>query len=133
MKTSGKPCASCPWRHTAGAEDIPNFDLALAEKLADTCPDDRGMGPDFGASMFACHQSREGEEFACAGWLAKVGHHHPAVRLAVVSGRLDSAALEPGVDWPELHDSYREVLDKLRATSNSGDEAKEDGSAVKIG
>jgi hypothetical protein len=133
MKTSGKPCASCPWRRAAGAGDIPNFDPGLAEKLADTCPDDRGMGPDFGASMFACHQSREGEEFACAGWLAKVGHCHPAVRLAVISGRLDPAALEPGVDWPELHDSYREVLDKLRATSNSGDEANGDESAVKIG
>ena len=53
--------------------------------------------------------------------------------LAVVSGRLDSAALEPGVDWPELHDSYREMLDKLRETSNSGDEANEDESAVRIG
>ncbi|WP_430982009.1 DUF6283 family protein [Burkholderia stabilis] len=93
MKTSGKPCASCPWRRAAGAEDIPNFDLDLAEKLADTCPDHRGMGPDFGASMFACHQSRQGEEFACAGWLAKVGHRHPAVRLAVTSGRLDPTAL----------------------------------------
>jgi hypothetical protein len=121
MKTSGKPCASCPWRRAATAEDIPNFDLDLAEKLADTCPDHRGMGPDFGASMFACHQSRPGEEFACAGWLAKVGHSHPAVRLAVVFGRLDPAALEPGADWPELHDDYQEVLDKLRATPAPGD------------
>ena len=83
--------------------------------------------------MFACHQSGEGEEFACAGWMAKVGHRHPAVRLAVISGRLDSAALEPGVDWPELHDSYQEVLDKLRATSKSGDNANGDEAAVKIG
>lgn len=37
MKTPGKPCASCPWRRAAGAADIPNFDLDLAEKLADTC------------------------------------------------------------------------------------------------
>lgn len=48
--------------------------------------------------------------FACAGWLAKVGHRHPAVRLAMISGRRDPAALEPGVDWPELHENYREVL-----------------------
>nr|QBR04490.1 hypothetical protein E1956_45825 [Paraburkholderia pallida] len=66
--------------------------------------------------MFACHQSREGEEFACAGWLAKVGRRHPAVRLAVMSGRLVPAALAPDADWPELHDNYAEVLDKLRAT-----------------
>jgi len=74
------------------------------------------MGPDFGASVFACHQSREGQEFACAGWLSKVGHRHPSVRLAVISGKLDPAALQPGEDWPDLHDNYPEVLDKLRAT-----------------
>ncbi|MBN3831906.1 DUF6283 family protein [Burkholderia sp. Ac-20344] len=133
MKTPGKPCASCPWRRVAGAADIPNFDLDLAEKLVDTRPDHRGMGPDFGASMFACHQSRQGEEFACAGWLAKVGHCHPAVRLAVTSGRLDPAALEPGVDWPALHESYQEVLDKLRETSNSEGGLNGDEQIVKIG
>ncbi|RQP68505.1 hypothetical protein DF014_33190 [Burkholderia ubonensis] len=90
------------------------------------------MGPDYGASMFACHQSRQGEEFACAGWLAKVGHRHPAVRLAVAGGRLDPEALEPGVDWPELHDSYQEVLDKLRETLNFKDTVNGDEPAVKI-
>lgn len=116
MKTPGKPCASCPSQRAVAAGDIPNFSLELAEKLAGTCPDHRGMGPDFGASMFACHQPPEGDEFACAGWLAKVGHCHPAVRFAVASGRLDPAVLAPGDDWPELHDNYPEVLDKLRAT-----------------
>jgi hypothetical protein len=118
LKTPGKPCPSCPWRRTAGASDIPDFDLKLAEKLADTCPDHRGMGPDFGAAVFACHQSRDGQEFACAGWLATVGHCHPAMRLAVISGRLDPALLEPGADWPELHETYGEVLDKLRITDD---------------
>uniref|UniRef100_UPI00403F8A4E DUF6283 family protein n=1 Tax=Paraburkholderia sp. 22B1P TaxID=3080498 RepID=UPI00403F8A4E len=82
MKTLGKPRALCPWRRSAVAEEIPNFDLELAEKLADTCPDHRGTGPDYGTGVFACHQSWPGEEFACAGWLAKVGHRHPAVRCA---------------------------------------------------
>lgn len=140
MKAPGKPCTSCPWRRVASADDIPNFDLELAEKLADTCPDHRGMGPDFGAPVFACHQSRDGEEFACAGWLAKVGHRHPAVRLAVMSRRLDPAALEPGESWPELHEDYQEVLEKLRASSNvnhdcSGDDnaaQKQETSAVAI-
>lgn len=119
MKTPGKPCPSCPWRRAASAEDIPNFELDLAECLARTCPDYRGMGPDFGAPMFACHQSREGEEFACAGWLSKVGNRHPSVRLAVFDGRLDPAVLKPGADWPDLHDSYQEVLNKLRASTNA--------------
>lgn len=56
MKTCGmnklnKPCASCPWRVDATAGDIPNFDITLAENLAATCPDERSMGPDFGASI----------------------------------------------------------------------------------
>jgi len=44
MKSPRRPCASCPWRRDADAGDIPNFDLGLAEKLADTCPDHRDVG-----------------------------------------------------------------------------------------
>lgn len=72
------------------------------------------MGPDFGASIFACHQSKPGDEFACAGWLATVGRYHPGVRLAVAMNRLDVAALESGDNWPALHENYQQVLDKLR-------------------
>lgn len=111
------PCASCPWRLDATAADIPNFDLELAENLAATCPDERGMGPDFHAGIFACHQSKIDEEFACAGWLAMVGHASPRVRMAVGQGLIDAEALEPGKDWPKLHDNYGEVLEKLRATT----------------
>jgi hypothetical protein len=48
----------------------------------------------------------------------EVGHRRPSVRLAVVTGRLDPVALKPGADWPELHDNYQEVLEKLRGTLN---------------
>jgi hypothetical protein len=48
-----------------------------------------------GAPMFAGHASKEGGEYACAGWLAAVGHEHLGVRLAVAMGRLDPAALSP--------------------------------------
>lgn len=117
-----KPCASCPWRRDAAARDIPNFDMKLAERLAATCPDKRGMGPEFGASLFACHQSKVGGEFACAGWLATVGHRHPAVRIAVATRRLDAAALSPGEDWPPLHADYQQVLKKLSATKPANDQ-----------
>lgn len=116
LTTLAKPCPSCPWRVDKDASDIPNFDLDLAENLAATCPDKRGMGPDYGASMFACHQSRDGAEIACAGWMATVGHRHPGVRLAVAMGRLDASALRPRAGWPDLHQNYQQVLEKLRAT-----------------
>ena len=121
------PCASCPWRADATAADIPNFDLGLAERLAATCPDERGMGPDFFAGIFACHQSRIDEEFACAGWLAMVGHAHPRVRMAVGDGKVDIDALEPGKDWPPLHETYGEVLTKLRATTPGNKHQEGDG------
>jgi hypothetical protein len=84
--------------------------------LADCCPDSRNMGPDFGASMFACHQSKQGAEITCAGWMATVGNRHPGVRLAVAMGRLDAPALQVGDGWPDLHQNYQQVLGKLQAS-----------------
>jgi len=112
-----RPCPSCPWRLDQDAQAIPHFQLALAERLARTCPDERGMGPDFGASWFACHQSQPEQGIVCSGWLASVGHCHPGVRLAVARGDLDVEELAPGGDWPPLHASFQEVIAKLRATA----------------
>jgi hypothetical protein len=67
--------------------------------------------------MFACHQSREGEEVVCAGWLAVEGHGHVGVRLGVLQGRWPADALSVAAGWPVLHDSFAEVIEKLRATS----------------
>lgn len=116
MKHLKTPCPSCPWRVDQTAQDIPNFSIEKARKLAVTCPDSRGFGPDFGAPMFACHKSHEQGEFPCAGWLAAVGDAHPNVRLAIMRGDLPAGALRPGKDWPALHGSFQEVLDKLEAT-----------------
>lgn len=84
LTTLAKPCPSGPWRVNKSAADITNFDLELAQSFADCCPDSRNMGPDFGASMFACHQSKEGGEIACAGWMATVA----TVTLVCVSWSL---------------------------------------------
>lgn len=113
-----EPCKACPWRADAHAADIPGFDIELAEALAATCPDARGMGPEFGAAMFACHQSKEHHPFACAGWLAVAGHAHPGVRLAVRAGRLSPAALAAPPGWPALHSTFNEMITKLRHGSH---------------
>lgn len=117
MSACRRPCPSCPWRVDQDASTIPNFRLDLAENLANTCPSERGYGPDFGSPQFACHQSREDAEIACAGWLAQVGGAHPNVRMAVMAGKVPVEALTPGEDWPELHESFDEVIEKLRATA----------------
>lgn len=74
------------------------------------------MGPEFGASIFACHLSKDGAEIACAGWLGTVGHKHPGMRLSVCAGHIDASALSSADGWPELHENYQDVLEKLRAT-----------------
>lgn len=61
------------------------------------------------APLFACHKTAEGREQACAGWLATVGREHLGVRLAVATGRLPVAALDPGDGWPPLFDTYIEM------------------------
>lgn len=106
-----QPCLSCPWRVDQDAQDIPNFSLDLAERLERTCHQD------FGAPVFACHQSRKGKEFPCAGWLAVYGANSIAVRMMVIGGRIQPDALQPGEDWPELHTDFEEVIEKLRETA----------------
>jgi hypothetical protein len=110
-----KPCPSCPWLVGNDGSDIPNFSLELAEGLRSTCPAGH-LGPDFGAPLFACHQSRPGAEILCAGWLATNGHAHPGVRLKIAQGRIEIEALTPRPGWPALHGSFDELIEKLRAT-----------------
>lgn len=115
--TRRAPCRACPWKVDATADQIPGFRLDKAEALVSTCPTPDGEGPGLGDPMFACHQSREGAEVACAGWLAVAGHAHVGARLAAMSGRIDAEALaEPPEDWPELHGTFGQVIAKLRAT-----------------
>lgn len=63
------------------------------------------------APVFACHKSADGKEIACAGWLARVGMDHLGIRLAVVTGDIDPAQLEPGDGWPELYETYDELVE----------------------
>lgn len=103
-----KPCPTCPWRVDKDASDIPNFSLDLAERL------ERTTHQDFGAPQFACHQSHEGGEVVCAGWLAVYGHRSIAIRMKVLAGMIP---MDPGDDWPMLEESFEDVIEKLRATA----------------
>lgn len=106
-----KPCPSCPWRVDQGADVIPGFSLELAEGLRGTC------SGEWGAPVMACHGSRPGEEFACAGWLVAHGRDSLVVRFMVIEGRLDVEALDAGPGWPVLHEDFDDLIDKLRETT----------------
>lgn len=110
------PCPSCPWRVDQDASDIPSFSLELAEGLAATCRSERGSDVPLGEPLFACHQSHPGEEVVCAAWLAVEGYGHLGARLGVALEQWPPEALEIDEDGPELHGSFAEVIEKLRAT-----------------
>ena len=99
------PCTECPWRR-----DTPpgKFPTTRYNALAATTGSPGNEAP-LGAPMFACHKSPEGDEEACAGWLASVGIEHLGVRVAVATGALTPEVLQPGADWPALFDSYTEM------------------------
>lgn len=113
-----RPCPSCPWRVDQDASAIPHFQLELAEGLAGTCRSEVGEDIPPGQPMFACHQSRgPGEEVVCVGWLAVEGYGHIGVRVGVALEKWSPEVFRPGEDWPELHGSFREVIEKLRRTA----------------
>ena len=101
-------CRSCPWRVACVPDkDIPRYDRELAKGLTRTIQS--GI-----ASMFqkerhvmACHYSKPGEEFACAGWLHNqigVGNNL-GVRIAVMTGHHPV----PVIDGDQ-HESYEDTL-----------------------
>jgi hypothetical protein len=108
---SGPPCKSCPFRVDQHAPDIPCFSLELAEGLVNTLSDK------FGAPIMACHQSKDGTDTPCRGWLVRHGWDSIAIRLRMLRGMTAPDELEIGDNWPELHADYHEVLDKLRSDS----------------
>jgi hypothetical protein len=66
-----KQCKACPWkRSTRPAKDIPNGYCAEKHaRLANTIADEvtYGFGPVL--RMMACHETTDGEERPCVGWL----------------------------------------------------------------
>ena len=88
-------CASCPWNvDCVPAEDIPNgYSVEKHAALESTIATPGSVCP---TRIMACHYSKVGEEFPCAGWL----HHQLGpgnniwLRLAVHCGQLPVPEVE---------------------------------------
>lgn len=105
------PCKSCPWRVGADADAIPGFSMGMAEDLRST------VSGELGAPIMACHQSREGDEIPCQGFLAVEGYNNLAVRINVAVGKMDPEVVaEPPEDWPELYGDFDAMLANLYDT-----------------
>ena len=107
MADCRKPCRTCPWRPEQHAGEIPGFRLEMAEDLIGTTSDQ------LGAPIFACHQSRRGQQVVCVGWLWRYGWDSLAIRMRLMQGAMQPEELEPDPSI-ELHETFDAVITKLR-------------------
>lgn len=103
-------CKSCPWRVDCEPEtDIPGgYCVKLHEGLANTIKSGLESLPLGGPiRAMACHHSKPGAEFVCAGWLDnQIGPgNNIAARLAVMTGKWPV----PVVDG-EQHERFEDTL-----------------------
>jgi hypothetical protein len=109
-KKEVRQCPTCPWRvDCEPLTDIPNYVPELHHKLDHTIAEP-GSLCGLGAKtmhVMACHYSKPGEEFACAGWLHnQLGPgNNIAVRLRVITGDMPV----PVVDG-EQYETFEETL-----------------------
>lgn len=89
-------CVECPWRRSAPAG---KFSADKYRELATTAED-------MSQRVFTCHMTPEHKPNACAGWIQQQGGHNLTIRMALISGAIDLAEIEP---VPDLHANYREI------------------------
>lgn len=128
------PCGPCPIRSDNTGNPNAKFPAERWEVLSRTVPNpDTGMPPIPGEIMFGCHKGKPGsdeynpgpgDDLACAGWLVRFGRDHLGIRMALMDGRLPATALEPGPNWPPLHETWDDVV--RHQTSDTGACAIED-------
>lgn len=109
--TAVTQCKSCPWRVGCKPDkDIPNYVRELHRGLDKTIRSgfESMVGPQ---RVMACHYSRPGLEFACAGWLSnQLGDgNNIGLRIAVANG----SSPVPTVSGPQ-HVRFKDTLPKRR-------------------
>jgi Family of unknown function (DUF6283) len=115
MNTDMLPCKTCPWRVDADISAIPGFNSQKAVGSLRTAS--LGQGDAF-RSIMACHHSKENNDYACKGYLAREGWSNLNVRILLANGKMlnPSAALHAcETQGVQLEPDYPAVLDKLTA------------------
>lgn len=89
-----KQCNTCPWKLSATVADIPNYSIDRHEKLIDTIADETGNLSKIGQpiKIMACHNSSDGHEYECIGWLYNQlgrGNHIPLRMMISCSNAKD--------------------------------------------
>lgn len=109
---SRKQCKKCPWKVDTDPNDIPNgYCEAKHRGLKSTIAQGDGLGQlsrSDGYTMMACHETPQGRELPCVGWLAHQlgpGNNIP-LRLAASAGRIDYDYELDG----EQHECFEDTL-----------------------
>jgi hypothetical protein len=103
------PCTDCPWRTDVEPGQFEQHRFAQLKRTSEQ-PEVVSPADFLTQPMFACHQTQEGREQACAGWLvvaARTGNLR--IRIALARRELPLEAVEPGAGWPPLFSSYEEM------------------------
>lgn len=107
MRQRRKQCAKCPWRKDVDPHTISNgYSVEAHKKLRGTIADGLRLGGEL--HLMACHESPNGAEVPCVGWLNHqlgVGNNI-ALRLAVMRGRLSADFEVVG----EQHERFEDTL-----------------------
>ncbi|MDF9779038.1 hypothetical protein OKW11_006084 [Pseudomonas baetica] len=81
--------------------------------LANTVPP-RGTTQDGFRTIMACHHSKPGREYACAGYIAQHGQSNFNVRLMAFAGA-DLNKVVANCAGIDLYDNFHEMLDAYEA------------------
>nr|CAH7226211.1 hypothetical protein VCHA53O474_240088 [Vibrio chagasii] len=113
-----KPCKACPWKRSSkvGGADIPNFDMDMMRNLAGTAPE-RGKSDDDFRKIFACHDSKEGGECACAGYVARDGQHNISLRLLASKTNTPIQPIIERAEQEDLYNNFHEMFDDYEAAN----------------
>lgn len=102
-----KPCPTCPWRKASatGGGEIPNFSIELMRQLANTVAP-QGSDISWPRRVFACHSSKEGREYACAGYVAQEG----ATNVNLMMLGIDVHQIKENCSGIDLYENFHEML-----------------------
>ena len=106
-----KQCKHCPWKVSTDPHDIPNGYCETKHRnlrrTISKAPDTRALTSS-ALHMMACHETREGKELPCVGWLAhQLGPgNNLGLRFAVMTGKVDG---DFELDGPQ-HATFEDTL-----------------------
>lgn len=108
---SRKQCEKCPWRKDVDPNDIPGGYCATKHADLERTIADPGSCANLGElRMMACHETPEGAELPCVGWLAnQIGPgNNIGLRMAAMTGRIDADVETVGEQHETLEDTLPE-------------------------